>query len=106
MRCAHPRPRPRHATPHTQSRTSRLTYLDTSFSGGRPVLILKKRNVVAEHIQPIRVSYTFPKAAMLLEPLYLVLAFLAFFVICMAFVRLDFRVKGHEEQQPEKKKVQ
>jgi len=66
---------------HQQSRTSRLTYLDTSLSGGRPVIVLKKQNVVAEHIQPITVSYSFPKTAMLLEPLYLVLAFFAFFLI-------------------------
>lgn len=43
--------------------------------------MLKKQNVVAEHIQPITVSYTFPKTAMLLEPLYLVAAFLAFFLV-------------------------
>jgi len=43
--------------------------------------VFKKRNAVAEHIQDIIVSYTFPKAAMLLEPLYLVLAFFAFFIV-------------------------
>lgn len=59
-------------------------------SGGRPVLVLKKKNVVAEHIQPIAVSYTFPKTAMLLEPLYLVAAFLAFFFVwcVVAFLML------------------
>lgn len=90
----------------TQSRTSRLTYLDTALSGGRPVIVLTKRNAVAEHIQPITVTYTFPKKAMLLEPLYLVMAFLAFFVICILFVRLDFRVKSPASAEPEKKKVQ
>jgi oligosaccharyltransferase complex subunit alpha (ribophorin I) len=45
------------------------------------VLVLTKRNAVAEHIQPITVSYTFQKTAMLLEPLYLVLAFFVFFII-------------------------
>lgn len=48
-----------------QSRTSRLTYLDTSVSGGRPVLILKKNDVVAEHNVPITVTYTFRQSDML-----------------------------------------
>ena len=83
-----------HPHAYLQSRTSRLTYLDTSFSGGRPVIVLRKVNAVAEHIVPMTVSYTFPKTAILLEPFYLVLAFLAFYVICMVAVRLDLRIGG------------
>jgi oligosaccharyltransferase complex subunit alpha (ribophorin I) len=82
-----------------EEQVSRLTYLDTSLSGGRPVVVLKKRNVVAEHIQPMVVSYTFPKRAMLLEPLYLVLAFFIFFVVCMVFVRVDLRILANGSSQ-------
>lgn len=76
-----------------EHQTHRLTFLDSSLSGGRPVLILKKRNVVAEHMQPMVLSYSFPKRAMLLEPLYLVLAFFSFFLVCMIFARVDLRIK-------------
>lgn len=78
--------------------TSRLTFLDTSLSGGRPVVVLKKRNVVAEHIQPMIITYSFPKRAMLLEPLYLVLAFFFFFLVCMLFARVDLRVTPDSEK--------
>ena len=82
-----------HIPTRTQSRTSRLTFLDTSLSGGRPVIILKKTNTVAEHNQPLIVSYDFNRSAMLLEPFYLVAAFLAFYIICMIFVRVDLTIK-------------
>ena len=39
-----------------QSRTVRYTYLDSPVMGGRPVLILHKRNVVREHNVPFKVS--------------------------------------------------
>lgn len=89
-----------------ERRTSRLTFLDTSASGGRPVVVLTKRNVVAEHIQPMIVTYTFPKRAMFLEPLYLVLAFFIFFIICMVFVRVDLRIKRADSSGGAKKKTQ
>jgi len=79
--------------------TSRLTFLDTSVSGGRPVVVIKKRNVVAEHIQPMVITYSFPKRAMLLEPLYLVLAFFFFFLVCMLFVRIDLRITSDSDKK-------
>jgi hypothetical protein len=48
-----------------QARTSRLTYLDTSFAGGRPVIILKKSNCVNEHIRDFTVTYDFKTSNML-----------------------------------------
>lgn len=38
-----------------QSTSRRFTYLDSSFGGGRPVLVLHMKNVVDEHRQPVSV---------------------------------------------------
>ncbi|RLN90150.1 hypothetical protein BBJ28_00015124 [Nothophytophthora sp. Chile5] len=67
---------------------TRQTYLDTP-AIGRPVLILDKKNVVAAHNVPFEVTFDFPQSFMLHEPLLLVSAFLAFFLVCMALFRLD-----------------
>ena len=110
-----------------QSRTSRLTFLDTSLSGGRPVIILKKTNVVPEHNVMLTVTYDFDKMALfyvrpptlrsatsvvaatseltscvslslsLQEPMYLVAAFAVFYLICMVAVRVDLRITVGKE---------
>lgn len=41
-----------------QSSSRRFTYLDSSFGGGRPVLILRMASVVDEHRQPVSVRGT------------------------------------------------
>jgi len=53
----------------SQSFDSHSTYLDTV---GRPVLVLKKHNVVEAHRASIQVSYSFSTLKMLQEPLLLV----------------------------------
>lgn len=73
------------------SETTRQTYLDTP-AIGRPVLILDKKNVVAAHNLPFEVTFDFPKHFMMHEPLLLVSAFLAFFMICMLLFRLDISI--------------
>ncbi|CAM9253618.1 unnamed protein product, partial [Heterosigma akashiwo] len=42
-----------------EGRSSRATYLDTPLMGGRPIVTLRKLNVVREHNRPFTVSYTF-----------------------------------------------
>lgn len=68
------------------SQDSLISYLDTV---GRSVLVLKKRNVVRYHDQPFQVIYTYQKAALLQEPLILVMAFFMFFMASMAYVRIQ-----------------
>lgn len=68
--------------------TSRQTYLDTP-AYGRPVLVIKKKNVIAQHNVPFEVTFDFKTSFMLHEPLLLVSAFLAFFLLCMVLFRCD-----------------
>ncbi|KUF94209.1 hypothetical protein AM588_10004557 [Phytophthora nicotianae] len=75
----------------SSSETTRQTYLDTP-AIGRPVVILDKKNVVASHNVPFEVTFDFPQQFMLHEPLLLVSAFLAFFIICMFLFRLDISI--------------
>ncbi|KAG3142515.1 hypothetical protein PI124_g15668 [Phytophthora idaei] len=75
----------------SSSETTRQTYLDTP-AIGRPVVILDKKNVVAAHNVPFEVTFDFPQHFMLHEPLLLVSAFLAFFIICMLLFRLDISI--------------
>lgn len=65
------------------------TYLDTS---GRPVVIIKKSNLVENHIQDFELSYTFSKMQLLQEPLLCVVAFYILFVTVIFIVRLDFSI--------------
>jgi len=65
------------------------SYLDTT---GRPVLILEKKNVVAEHNRFFQVTYNFSQLSMFQEPLLLVTSYFAFFLFIMLYVRMDFQV--------------
>jgi oligosaccharyltransferase complex subunit alpha (ribophorin I) len=51
-------------------------------NGGRPVVILRAKNLVEDHDAKVTVSYKFNKTRMLVEPLMLVAAYLAFFLLC------------------------
>ncbi|KAL4096383.1 hypothetical protein PRIC1_009743 [Phytophthora ramorum] len=73
------------------SETTRQTYLDMP-AIGRPVVVLDKKNVVAAHNVPFEVTFDFPQKFMLHEPLLLVSAFLAFFIVCMFLFRLDISI--------------
>jgi len=72
-----------------QSNSKRFTYLDSEFNGGRPVIILKGKNFVEDHDEEIVISYDFSTTRMIVEPLMLVLAYFAFFIICSIVVRMD-----------------
>lgn len=71
-----------------QSQTTRQTYLDTP-AIGRPVIVLKKRNLTPLHNVPFEVTFEFQQNFMLHEPLLLVSGFFVFFVVCMVLFRLD-----------------
>jgi len=75
---------------------TRLTYLDTS---GRPVLVLRKRNIVAGHMQHFRVVYKFPSVHLWREPGLLVAAFLAVMLLTMLYVRVDLSFGTKKEQK-------
>ncbi|CAM9200024.1 unnamed protein product, partial [Chrysoparadoxa australica] len=71
----------------------RFTYLDSPLLGGRPVVILRKHNVVSDHNINVTVTYTFERLFMLQEPLLLVLMYFGFFLIFMAMYRFDTRIR-------------
>lgn len=73
----------------SEEATLHHTYLDTS---GRPVLVLHKKNIVAEHNQHFLVTYNFSKTSMLLEPLILVISYFVVFLIAMLYVRFDLSI--------------
>eukprot|EP00794_Sanderia_malayensis_P007610 gene7610-8450_t len=72
-----------------ESKHLHFTYLDTV---GRPVIALKKRDVVENHIQDMEIQYTFQKLLLLQEPLLVVGAFYFFFLLVIIIVRLDFTI--------------
>ncbi|KAJ8867481.1 hypothetical protein PR048_031283 [Dryococelus australis] len=69
------------------------TYLDTT---GRPVITLRKRNAVENHIQDFELQYNFPRVLMLQEPLLVVIAFYLLFLLVIIYVRLDFSITKDE----------
>jgi len=70
----------------SEDKDVRVTYLDTV---GRPVLILRKADVVGIPPRYFQVTYSFSQINMLQEPILLIVAFLAFFAVCMVYVRID-----------------
>ncbi|CAN0277993.1 unnamed protein product [Pylaiella littoralis] len=76
----------------SEARTERFTFLDTTGSG-RPVVIMKMKNVVKEHNVKMKVTYDFNRARMLKEPLLLAGFFLACFLAAMAAGRIDMRIR-------------
>jgi len=73
-----------------------FTYLDTV---GRPVITMKKNNLVEQHIQDFELRYTFPKYMLLQEPLLVVTAFYLLFVLVIVYVRLDFSISKDEASE-------
>lgn len=67
--------------------SSHFTYLDTN---GRPVISLKKRNLVESHIQDVEIEYKFSSTFLLKEPLLVSCALFILFFVVMICVRLDF----------------
>jgi oligosaccharyltransferase complex subunit alpha (ribophorin I) len=82
-----------------QSEERHFTYLDTM---GRPVLVIHKKNVVPEHANFFQVTYNFSRLSMLQEPLLLVFAYFAFFVVLMFYVRFELSITKEETVVAEK----
>lgn len=61
--------------------TRRYTYLDSKLNGGRPVLILSGKNIVAEVDSEVVVTYSFEANRILVEPITLCLSFFAMFCV-------------------------
>ncbi|CAN1127752.1 Dolichyl-diphosphooligosaccharide--protein glycosyltransferase subunit 1A [Linum perenne] len=59
---------------------------------GRPVVVLKKSNVVPEHNQHFQVYYKFNKLAMLAEPFMLISGIFFLFVTCIIYVHVDLSI--------------
>ncbi|CAN0000824.1 unnamed protein product [Ectocarpus sp. 6 AP-2014] len=86
----------------SEARTERFTFLDTTGSG-RPVVIMKMKNVVKEHNVMLKVTYDFNRARMMVEPLLLAGFFLACFLAAMAAGRVDMRIRrGGADAAPTK----
>ncbi|KAK7603939.1 hypothetical protein V9T40_004212 [Parthenolecanium corni] len=69
------------------------TYLDTI---GRPVITIRKTNLVEDHIEPFELRYVFPKMFMLLEPLLIIGFLCILFLTVIVYVRLDFSLAKDE----------
>lgn len=72
------------------------TYLDVT---GRPVVSVTKRNLVENHIQNFRFTYTYPRLLMLQEPLLVALALYLLFLLVITYVRLDFSIDKDEASE-------
>ncbi|XP_054279640.1 dolichyl-diphosphooligosaccharide--protein glycosyltransferase subunit 1 [Macrosteles quadrilineatus] len=72
------------------------TYLDTK---GRPVVSVRKTNVVENHIQDFELNYVFPRILMLQEPLLVVVFFYILFIFVVIYVRLDFSISKDETSE-------
>lgn len=72
-----------------EKRELHFTYLDTV---GRPVIVLKKNDVVENHIQDMEIHYSFQRLLLLQEPLLVVGSFYLFFILVIIIVRLDFSI--------------
>jgi oligosaccharyltransferase complex subunit alpha (ribophorin I) len=76
-----------------QSHTRRFTYLDSELNGGRPVVVLRAKNLVPEHDKPVHITYTFAQKRMVVEPLMLVGTFFALFCVSILVSRTGAVVK-------------
>ncbi|KAJ6325453.1 hypothetical protein OIU76_012521 [Salix suchowensis] len=76
--------------PVEQHLETKYSYLDVV---GRTVLVLEKKNVVPEHINPFQVYYTFKPIFMLAEPLMLASVYFLFFMACVAYLQIDISIR-------------
>ena len=82
----------------------RFTYLDSDLNGGRPVLILKAKNIVEEHDKQVVISYSFAASRMVVEPLMLVGLYLLLFVLCSVLARSTGGADSKSTKEKEAKK--
>jgi len=85
-----------------KSRDTHYTYLDTT---GRPVLIVKKKNIVSDHNRFFQVTYKFSQLSLLQEPFLLIVAFFLFFLLIMVYIRLEFHIGPVKARNPNQDKL-
>lgn len=62
------------------NRSRRFTFLDSSFGGGRPVVRLRKRNLVPQQRLRVQIQYQFSRSSMMIEPVLLSLFYFSCFL--------------------------
>jgi len=72
--------------------TDRMTFLDTESVGSRPVLNLKKKNVIAEHNQPLTIEFEYDTSLMYMKPGLLAFAFLCFYLFFIVYRRISLEL--------------
>lgn len=80
---------------------TKYTYLDVA---GRPVLVLKKQNVVPEHSTKFDVEYSTAAFSWMFEPFLLISVYFAFFVTVITVNRLEFTISKDERWREAKNK--
>lgn len=81
----------------SQSVSHHYTYLDTS---GRPVVVVTKKNIGSEHNKPFQLVYHFSTLSMFQEPFLLIIAYFAFFLLIMIYVRMEFHIGPPKQRRP------
>ncbi|CAG0884921.1 unnamed protein product [Cyprideis torosa] len=69
--------------------TNYKTFLNTV---GRPVINVRKYNLVEDHIADFEIVYKYPSWRLLLQPVLLVSAFFLLFFTIIIYVRIDFSI--------------
>eukprot|EP00741_Cyanophora_paradoxa_P015731 tig00020904_g15187.t1 len=77
-----------------EERGTHFAHLDFA---GRPTLTIRKKNVVGEHNVNFKVTYRFSTLSLLRKPATVIVAFLAFFAACMAYVRFELPISKDAE---------
>ena len=69
---------------------------------GKPMITIKKDNVLSQlHKQPFQISYDFSTQGLLIEPLYVIVFFLACFIATIAYARIDLSFKDEKKSKQE-----
>lgn len=85
---------------------TRLTYLDSTFTGGRRVVVLKAKNIVEEHSAQVVLTYSFSSSRMVLEPLMIVVVLLGAFVLTSVVMRGDVNVSKKEAKEAKEERAE
>jgi len=63
---------------------------------GRAVVVLKKNNMLFQHIQDFEIHYTFDKIMLFNEPMLIVIPLFGLFCLVIILVRLNFAITHNE----------
>lgn len=82
----------------TSSWSRRYSYLDTRVTGGRPVLILRGKNLVSESESEVVVNYSFNSGRIFVEPSLLVAFFFCLFMLLTVVARMNAAERTAEKK--------